>query len=347
LTMRLIEDAVKAGARREKACEQLGIDLRTYQRWLKRGELGDLRAGPKTEPGNKLSAKERDAILKVLNSDEFRDLSPSQVVPRLAERGIYLCSEATMFRLLKEEKQLEHRGRAKEPVDRIPVRRVATRPNQVWSWDITYLRGPVRGTFLYLYMVVDIWSRKVVGWAVHAEESAQHASELIQSAARDERVDVDTLTLHSDNGGPMKGSTMLATLQSLGIVASFTRPRVSDDNAFSEALFRTLKYRPDFPSKPFQDLAHATRWVADFVRWYNYEHRHSGIAFVRPIDRHEGRDVAILEARKAAYDRAKNRHPERWGSRPPRSWKRPERVVVRARRNPDVDGASAKEDKAA
>ena len=345
--MQLIEEAKKAGARRTKACELLGIDIRTYQRWLKRGDLGDLRAGPKTEPRNKLSPKERAAILKLLNSEEFRDLSPAQVVPRLAERGIYMCSEATMFRLLKSENQLEHRGRAKEPEDRMPVRRVATRPNQVWSWDITYLRGPIRGTFLYLYMVVDIWSRKVVGWAVHAEESADHASDLIRKAARDERVDVNTLTLHSDNGGPMKGSTMLATLQNLGIIASFTRPRVSDDNAFSEALFKTLKYRPEFPRGAFQSLAHATRWVADFVRWYNYEHRHSGIAFVRPIDRHEGRDIAILEERKAAYERAKRRHPERWGSRPPRSWKRPERVVVRARRNPDVDDPSVKEPKAA
>lgn len=345
--MKLIQEAVTAGARLSKACELVGLSIRTYQRWLKLGGVGDLRAGPKTEPGNKLSAKERKRILEVLNSEEFRDLSPSQVVARLAERGEYLASEATMFRLLKEEKQLAHRGKAKEPQDRIPVRRVATRPNQVWSWDITRLRCPIRGAFFYLYMVVDIWSRKIVGWSVHAEESADYASDLIRKAARDERVDVNTLTLHSDNGGPMKGSTMLATLQSLGIVPSFTRPRVSDDNAFSEALFRTLKYRPEFPREPFADWAEATRWVADFVRWYNYEHRHSGIAFVRPIDRHEGRDIAILEARKATYEEAKKRHPERWGSRPTRSWKRPERVVVRARRTPDVDGTSVSEDEAA
>ena len=345
--MELIKEATDAGARLERACEIIGISVRTYRRWQARGDVGDLRAGPKSTPGNKLSEAERARVIEVLNSEEFRDLSPSQVVPRLAERDVYLCSEATMFRILQEEKQLAHRGRAKEPEERIPVRRVATRPNQVWSWDITYLRAPVRGQFYYLYMMVDIWSRKIVDWEVHAEESTDQAAALVTRAAAKEHVAVDALTLHSDNGGPMKGSTMLATLQRLGIVASFTRPRVSDDNPFSEALFRTLKYRPGYPHDGFSDLAHATRWVADFVRWYNYDHRHSGIAFVRPIDRHEGRDIAILDGRKKAYEAAKQRHPERWGSRPTRSWARPERVAVRARRNPDVDVAEPKESQAA
>lgn len=329
--MELIEEAVKSGARVRRACETVGLSVRTYERWQKRGPLGDLRAGPKTPPRSKLSAAEREHVLELLNSEEFRDLGPSQVVPRLAERGIYICSEATMYRILKEESQLAHRGRSREPQDRTPVERVATGPNQVWSWDITYLRSPIRGTFFYLYMVVDIWSRKIVGWAVHTEELSDHAADLIRRAARDEDISVDTLTLHADNGGPMKGSTMLAMLQNLGIVASFTRPRTSDDNAFSEALFRTLKYRPDFPSAPFEDKGQAEQWVAAFVRWYNFEHRHSGIAFVRPIERHEGSDRAILETRKEVYEHAKTKHPERWGSRPTRSWQRPSRVVVKAR----------------
>jgi len=335
--MELIREAVKAGARLTRACALVGLSVRTYQRWAQRGEVGDLRAGPKKGPDNKLSPAEQRRVLEVLNSEEFRDLSPNQIVPILAERGEYLCSEATMYRLLKKEGQLAHRERSKEPEERIPVRRIATRPNQVWSWDITYLRGPARGSFFYLYMVVDIWSRKIVGWQVHAEESGELASALIRDAARSEGIDVNTLTLHSDNGGPMKGATMLATLQTLGIVPSFTRPRVSDDNAFSEALFKTLKYRPEYPVERFQSLQEARSWVTGFVRWYHYQHRHSGIAFVRPIDRHDGRDIAILETRKAAYEVAKRRHPERWGSRATRSWERPERVVVRARPNPDVD----------
>lgn len=344
MTRQLIEEAVKAGATLERACRQVGLSIRTYQRWSARPDGVDRRAGPKTEPKNKLSKAEEKVILSIVNSDEFRDLPPSQIVPRLAERGQYMCSGSTMYRLLEREAQLAHRGRAKAPEDRIPIRRVATGPNQIWSWDITYLKGPTRGTFLYLYLVVDIWSRKVVGWAVHTEESAQLASELIDRTARAENVEVDALTLHSDNGGPMKGSTMLATLQALGIAASFTRPRVSDDNPFSEALFRTLKYRPWYPRERFDSLEHAREWVAAFVHWYNFEHRHSGIKFVRPIERHTGRDIAILEARKQAYEAAKARHPERWGSRPTRNWDRPQRVFVRARpdaKKKEVDATQA------
>lgn len=335
MILQLIDQATRDGATLKSACDQVGMSIRTHQRWTARPGGGDRRAGPKTEPRNKISRSERKVIMSIVNSEEFRDLPPSQIVPRLATRGQYVCSEATMYRLLHQEGQLAHRGRAKEPQDRIPIRRVATRPNQIWSWDITYLRGPARGSFLYLYMVTDIWSRKVVGWAVHTEESAQLASELIERTARAESVAVDALTLHSDNGGPMKGSTMLATLQALGIAASFTRPRVSDDNPFSEALFRTLKYRPRYPRGRFDSLQHAREWVSDFVRWYNFEHRHSGIKFVRPIDRHTGRDLAVLAARKHAYEAAKARHPERWGSRPVRNWEQPQRVLVRAR--PDAE----------
>ena len=170
----------------------------------------------------------------------------------------------------------------------------------------------------------------------------ENAAQLIRRAARKEPVELDELTLHSDNGSPMKGSAMLATLQHLGIVPSFTRPRVCDDNPFSEALFRTLKYRPEYPDGPFEDLDAARRWVGDFVRWYNYEHQHSGIRFVRPIDRHERRDEAILEARKAVYKAAKARRPERWGGRDTRNWEPPKRVAVRARRTKeDLDTKAA------
>jgi transposase InsO family protein len=302
------------------------------ERW--RGEeVGeDRRAGPKSEPPNKLTRKEREKVLSIANSAEFRDLPPSQIVPKLADRGEYVCSEATMYRVLREAKQLAHRGKAKEPQERRPVERYATRPNQIWSWDITYLRGPIRGTFFYLYMVEDIWSRKIVGFEVHECESMELAAALVERTARRENVRMDQLTLHSDNGGPMRGSTMLATLQRMGILPSFTRPRVCDDNPFSEALFRTLKYRPGFPSAPFGDLDEARRWVGDFVRWYHLEHLHSGIAFVRPVDRHDRKDAAILENRRKVYEAAKRRHPRRWGSRSTRSWSAPQKVCVRGRR---------------
>lgn len=329
--MELINEAVNAGARLREACRLLGLSIRTYERWKTQSGGEDRRAGPKTEPPNKLTKAERKKLLEVVNRPEFCDLPPSQIVPRLAERGEYYASETTMYRVLREEKQLAHRGRTKEPQERIPVVRIATRPNQIWSWDITYLRGPARGMFFYLYMVMDIWSRKIVGWAVHEVESADLAANLIREAAATEHVEVDKLTLHSDNGGPMKGSTMLATLQSLGIAASFTRPRTSDDNPFSESLFKTLKYRPWYPKDRFSSLEEARSWVAAFVRWYHEEHRHSGIKFVRPIERHDGLDIEILARRHAAYEAAKARHPNRWGSRPTRNWTPPKRVCVRAR----------------
>ncbi len=332
-TLELVAEAVCAGARRATACAELGLSPRTLERWEAKDGGEDCRHGPKTTPANKLTEKERANVLKAINQPELAELGPHQLVPKLADLGTYLCSEATMYRILKDEDQLAHRGRAKAPREARPVERVATGPNQIWSWDITYLRSPVRGIFLYLYMVVDVWSRKIVGFEVHDREDNDLAAKLIAKAAAREGIEVDTLTLHADNGGPMKGSTMLATLERLGIAASFSRPRVSDDNPYSEALFRTLKYRPNFPDPAFKSLADARAWVGAFVRWYNTEHLHSGVKYVRPIDRHEGRDAAILSAREAVYEAAKAKHPERWGSRSTRNWNPPKRVCVRARRS--------------
>ena len=193
-----------------------------------------------------------------------------------------------------------------------PKEHVARGPNEVWSWDITYLRSPVRGVFFYLYLIVDIWSRKIVGWSLRHEESSAYARDLIQQAIEREDADPKKLALHSDNGGPMKGSTMLATLQRLGVVASFSRPGVSDDNPFSEALFRTMKYRPGFPRKPFENLEAALQWVEDFVRWYNDEHLHSAIRYVTPSDRHAGKDRPLLANRHEVYTKARCRTPRRW-----------------------------------
>ncbi len=229
-------------------------------------------------------------------------------------------------------------------VKRPKVEHVAFRPNQVWSWDITYLRGPVRGSFLYLYLVVDVFSRRIMGWDICEEESMEKASELILRTCALNGVDPEGLVLHSDNGGPMKGSTMLATLQRLGIVPSFSRPRVSDDNAFSEAMFRTLKYRPGYPVNGFDSMTAAIEWVEKFVAWYNGEHRHSGIKFVTPDERHFGREQNILKARVAVYERARAARPERW-SRATRDWS-PEGPVrlnppARTARTPTASEAKA------
>lgn len=308
----LVEEAARTGARSAIACEQIGLSLRCLQRWRVPGSNGDRRCGPKQQPANALSPKEREVVLATVNSAEYSELSPSQIVPRLADAGRYLASESTMYRILREAEQLVHRGRTKAPTRRSVTEHVATAPDQVWSWDITYLVTAIRGRFYYLYLTEDVWSRKIVAWAVHEEESMEHSSQMIREACARGKVDMTGLVLHSDNGGPMKGSTMLATLQRLGVVASFSRPSVSNDNPFSEALFRTLKYRPEFPGKPFASLDEARAWVEGFVAWYNLEHRHSGIRFVTPAERHEGRDIEILAARVLVYEKARKERPDRW-----------------------------------
>lgn len=308
-----IDEAVVAGASIEEACDAIGLSSRTVERWRKQPDGGsDRREGPKTTPAHALTAKERERIVEIATSPEYRNLSVRQIVPLLADKKIYVASESSFYRVLHEEQLMAHREHARPARASKPRSHVATGPGQVWSWDITYLRAAVRGTFYYLYLVLDIWSRKVVGWEVHDEESMDYASALVEKTCAAESVSRGELVLHSDNGGPMKGATMLATLQRLGIAASFSRPRVSDDNAICEAIFRTLKYRPGFPRKPFSSLEEARTWVADFVAWYNGEHLHSGLRYVTPNDRHEGRDAAILEKRDAVYRSAKKRSPRRW-----------------------------------
>ncbi|MGH7620903.1 MAG: IS3 family transposase, partial [Gemmatimonadaceae bacterium] len=304
---------------------------RTLERWRAGADV-DARHGPHHVPANALTPAERCGILTVVTSAAYRDLSPHQIVPQLADAGRYLGSESTIYRILRDERLLHHRGRAKAPERRPPRTHVATGPNQLWTWDITYLTTPVRGVFVYLYLMLDVWSRKIVGCAVHTREAAEHAAGLFRTICRTARLDPCGIVLHADNGGPMKGATMLATLEHLGVLASFSRPGVSNDNAYSESLFRTMKYRPDYPRQPFADLAAASAWVTAFVRWYNTQHLHSAIQFVTPDDRHAGRDTALLAARRAVYARAQRRHPERW-SGAARHWN----PVHAVRLNPEHD----------
>lgn len=287
-------------------------------RWIKNPE-GDLRRGPKTKPKNKLSATEREEVLKIACSSEFVDKTPKQIVPTLADQGIYVASESTFYRVLRDEKLLTHRSLARPPTHERPKELIAVAPNQVWSWDITYLKSSVLGMFYYLYLVMDIYSRKIVGWEVAHRETEQVSTRLIHETCLREGVQRQQLFLHADNGGPMKASTMLATLQNLGVLPSFSRPRVSDDNAYSESLFRTLKYRPFYPSKPFQSIEEAILWVKGFVDWYNNEHLHSGINFVTPGSRHNQDDEKILELRKKIYEEARIKNPDRWSGNT-RNW---------------------------
>jgi putative transposase len=324
-----VEGAVKEGARRAKACEVLGISVRTLQRWEKEPGKEDGRCGPKSRPVHALTEEEKMAVVSVVNSRLYRDMPPSQIVPILADGGRYIASESTIYRILREEKLLVHRSAVRPRRHRRPTEYEATGPNQVWCWDITYLRSAVRGQYYYLYLVVDVWSRKIMGWEVHEGESSELASRLVLKACMEHGVDPKGLVIHSDNGGPMKGATLLATMQWLGIIPSFSRPSVSEDNAYAEALFRTLKYRPEYPTKPFASIEEARGWMSRFVRWYNHEHRHSGIRFVTPASRHTGEEVRILANRRRVYEAARERNPLRW-SRGIRNWE----PIAKVRLNP-------------
>ncbi len=315
----LVDEAVLQGCRQAKACEVVGINPKTYQRWVAKPILGDQRCGPSTAPANKFTPEERAKIISVSLEKDFVNLSPHQIVPSLADRGEYVGSESSFYRILNEEKLMSHRGRAKPKERQRPAPYEAVKPNQLYSWDITYLRSSVRGQYFYLYLFLDIFSRKIVGWEVHESESMDLSSKLLQKICLQEKIEKDQLHVHSDNGGPMKGATMLVTMQWLGVVPSFSRPSVSDDNPFSESLFKTLKYCPEYPSKPFDSIEAARTWVSEFVLWYNTKHLHSGINFVTPESKHKGEDAEILNKRNIIYLEAKNKNPNRWSGKT-RDW---------------------------
>ncbi len=288
------------------------MSLRTLQRWERDLDQGDMRRGPITAAAHGLNFEERQAVIACANSAEYQDLPPSQIVPKLADRGVYLASESTFYRVLKKEKLATYRLNVRPRKNRKPKPLIAAGPNEIWSWDITYLKSPVKGLYYFLYMAMDVYSRMIVGWEVHERESAELSAPMIAAAMRRHQVPNGQLTLHADNGGPMKGATMLATLQKLGVVPSFSRPSVSDDNPYSESLFKTLKYRPSYPDGSFESLLEAHRWVAKFVSWYNTEHRHSEIRYVTPETRHYGRDSEVLALRTALYEAARLKNPQRW-----------------------------------
>ena len=328
----LLDESMIAGARQAQACEVLGLSERTLQRW-QMGETVhcDQRPLRDYQPPHKLTDIERAHVLAIANSEEFGHLPPSQIVPRLADQGSYVASESTFYRILQAENQLAHR-RSERPAQRRTKPRAicATAPNQLYRWDITYLPSTIRGHFFYLYLFMDIFSRKIVGWQVYAEESSALAGELLRDLCHREGIQPKQLVLHFDNGSPMKGATMLATLQQLGVMPSLSRPSVSNDNPYSESLFKTLKYRPSYPLKAFAKVTDARDWVVSLAEWYNNEHRHSAIRFVTPAQRHESLDENLLTKRKALYETAPDRNPQRWSGNT-RNWQRIQTVHL----NPD------------
>lgn len=326
--MSLIDEARASGANLAPACRIVGLDPRTVQRWKIDGD-GDMRMGPKSKPVNSLTEVEEAEVLRVVNSAPFRDLSPKQIVPQLADMGCYVASESTMERLLRREGLKKHRGPKRRKSVSKPREKFASGPCQIWTWDITCLRSPIVGNFYYLYMAVDVWSRKIIAFAVFDRECSELATTWMTAAMTGEQVSPKSLTVHQDNGGPMKG-TLKATLENLGVLMSYSRPHVSDDNPFSESLFGTMKTRPEYPQRPFASIEEARAWCVAFVCWYNETHRHSAIGYVTPSQRHRGESDEIIAKRDLVFEQARQRHPERW-SGDTRTWENPDVVYL----NPD------------
>ena len=333
----LLDEAQTSGARLAPACAIIGISKRTVQHWRTSANAQvDRRTTTHHSPPNKLTQHERDTLISIANSPEFGHLPPSQIVPILADKNQYFASESTLYRTLRDANQLTHRRLEKPAQARAKPRHVrVTTINQCYTWDITYLPTLTHGQHFYLYLHLDVFSRKIVGWAVHDHESSAHASALLKDIYARENIRPNQLILHSDNGAPMKGSTLLATMQQLGVAASLSRPSCSNDNPFVESAFGTLKYRPDMPVKPFADLSAARAWATQLVGWYNDEHRHCGIQFVTPAQRHAGLDTALLTGRHAVYEAAKAKHPNRWSGNT-RNWQRVNHVDLNPQKTKGV-----------
>lgn len=325
----MIDEALESGARLSVACEALGIHPRTYRRW--RTDPLDHRKGSRKTNNKALSEQERDRIVEVCCSPEFQDITPAEIVARLAEQGTYIASVRTFYRVLKAYGKLHHRGNGRPPrKPYTPPQLKATGPDQVYSWDITWIPSTVRGLFWYAYVVVDVWSREIVGWSIHSEESEEHARALFERIRL--RRNLKGTWLHADNGNPMKGATFTVWLATLGMFLSHSRPLVKNDNPYIESFFKTLKYHASYPGH-FETIEEARQWLGEFIDWYNTVHRHSGIGYVTPQQRRTGQSAELFRLRNETLLRAWDEHPERFPRQGPRLWKE-QRVVYL---NPTVE----------
>jgi putative transposase len=316
----------------EGACAALGVPRAT---WYRR-QQPEKPPRPRKKSPRALSASERAMVLSVLSEDRFVDRAPEEVYATLLDESVYYCSWRTMYRILEDNKAVrERRNQRRHPEYKKPEL-VARAPNEVWSWDITKLRGPTKGTYYYLFVVMDIFSRKVVGWMLADRENANLAGVLIAEACSRHGITPDSLILHSDRGAPMTAKCTAQLLADLGVTRSLSRPRVSDDNPFSEAQFKTLKYGPGFPDR-FGSFEDARAFCREFFRWYNNDHRHSGIAMLTPLTVHEDRADEVLARRQAALDAAHAAHPERFPRGTPKARPLPEAVWINP--PPPVDAA--------
>ena len=274
----------------------------------------------------KLSPDEREAVYQAANEERLADLTPEQIVATLAQESTYLASASTFYRILRERKALNRRQDSRTPV-RIskPDTRVATAPNQVWTWDITWLNTEVKGRYFYAYVIMDLFDRTIVGWAIQEREDGSLARELFARACSEQGA--YPKFVHSDNGGPMKSYTLVEFMYSKNILPTTNRPRVSNDNPYSESLFKTLKYRAGYP-RIFKTIIAALTWFAGFIDWYNTKHMHSGMAYLTPNQRRTGKGFELLALRNTTLKLARQHHPLRWGKRPAKAYSVPTQVVL-------------------
>lgn len=323
-----------------QACTALGVSRATLYRQTQ-PPRGALFFGRAPSP-RRLSGPERQAVLDVLHDEEFVDQPPPEVYATLLSRGVYLASIRTMYRVLAASGESGERRAQRGPMKHAKPSLTATAPNHVWTWDITKLRGPIPGVFYCLYAILDLFSRMTVGWLLAERESAELAAQLFAEAVALHGVERDSLTVHADRGSAMRSEGLAQLLGSLGVERSFSRPHVSDDNAFSESQFKTLKYQPDYPER-FESLLHARAWCQEFFGWYNDAHQHSGLALFAPADVFYGRVEEIAARRQVALDAAYAEHPERFPNGPPLVRRPPTSVAI----NPLSVDASAREPGAA
>ena len=314
-----LAQATKDGACHSACARVIGRSARTLTRWkqdLAGPAIGDKRPTAKRPPqANQLTEKERQKIIEICNSPRFASSPPGQIVPALLDENIYLASESTFYRVLADHGLSKHRGRARKPAEIKPRPNYqATTPNSIWAWDITWLPSKVSGLFYKLYFILDLFSRKIVAGEVFAEENAANSATLLKLAHLSEKMATQAhpLVLHGDNGSPLKAATVLGLMHQLEITASHSRPRVSNDNAFAESLFRTTKYHPSYPPDGFESLESARDWANNFLNYYNFEHKHRSLNFVTPDQKHTSKDVEILKKRKKVLEQKRQDNPSRW-----------------------------------
>jgi putative transposase len=308
------------------ACVAVGVARATFYRYRQVAE-SPRRAKPRPTPPRALSAEERRTVLDTLHSERFADQAPAEVYATLLDEDRYLCSIRTMYRLLGDSQEVrERRDQLRHPQYHKPEL-LATGPNQVWSWDITKLLGPAKWSYFYLYVIMDIFSRYVVGWTLAERESSQLAQRLIRETCVKENIERGQLTIHADRGTSMTSQTVAQLLATLGVVKSHSRPQVSNDNPFSESQFKTLKYQPEFPQR-FASHEHGLMFCREFFPWYNDEHHHWGLGLMTPATVHTGRAIEVLTARQVTLSAAYLAHPQRFVRREPRPQQPPPAVWI-------------------